>query len=92
MRRKYFPLHAHLTDGSIGDSILTVEDYVKRAKAYNIDILAMTDHGSLSAMYHFYNECVKNYIKPIIGMETHVCERLFSQNKSTTISLWKKII
>ena len=58
MQKKYYPLHAHLTDGSIGDSTLTVENYVKKAKALGIDILAMTDHGSLSAMYHFYNEYV----------------------------------
>lgn len=44
MRRKYYLLHVHLTDGSIGDSILKVEDYIQRAKAYGVeDILAMTD-------------------------------------------------
>lgn len=72
--RKYYPLHAHLTDGSVGDSVLKVSEYVQRAKDYGVNASAMTDHGSLSAMYHFYDECVKHDIKPIIGMEAYVCE------------------
>ena len=35
---KYYPLHAHLADGSIGDSTLRVPDYVSRAKELGLAI------------------------------------------------------
>ena len=76
---EYCPLHVHLAEGSIGDSILQTSDYVKRGKEYGLTSLAMTDHGSLSAMYLFYDECKKNNIKPIIGMEAY--EALDNQEK-----------
>ena len=68
----YYPLHVHTAFGSIGDSILKIEDYVKRAKEYGLNTLAITDHGSMSAMYSFAEECLKNDIKPIIGMEGYI--------------------
>lgn len=68
---KYIPLHVHTSPGSIGDSILKVKDYVSRAKTYGLDAIAITDHGSLSAIYDFFHECQKNEIKPIIGCEVY---------------------
>lgn len=72
--RLYYPHHAHLASGSIGDSILRIPDYVKRAKEYGLKHLTMTDHGSLSAMYAFCDECQKQGIEPIVGMEAYECE------------------
>ena len=48
---KYYPLHVHLAQGSIGDSILKIKDYVAKGKEYGLNALAVTDHGSLSAIY-----------------------------------------
>lgn len=79
---KYYPLHAHLTDGSIGDSVLKVSDYVSTAKNFGLNAIAMTDHGSLSAIYHFQSECLKNNIKPIFGMEAYVCENIAVKDKN----------
>lgn len=67
----YYPLHVHTALGSIGDSILLIDDYVKRAKEMGLSSLAITDHGSLSAMYSFIEACQKADIKPIIGMEAY---------------------
>ena len=70
----YYPHHTHLAQGSIGDSILRIPDYVARAKEYGLKHLTMTDHGSLSAMYAFCDECQKQGIEPIVGMEAYECE------------------
>ena len=70
----YYPLHVHSAQGSVGDSILRIKDYVTKAKEYELDSIALTDHGSLSAMYAFADECKKNNIKPIIGMEAYEVE------------------
>ena len=70
----YYPHHCHLASGSIGDSILRIPDFVKKAKEYGLKHLTMTDHGSLSAMYAFCDECIKQGIEPIVGMEAYECE------------------
>ena len=78
---KYYPLHAHLTDGSIGDSILEASKYAETAKNIGLNAIAMTDHGSLSAIYNFSRECLKNNIKPIFGMEAYVCKNIADKDK-----------
>lgn len=72
MSRKYYSLHVHTNIGSIGDSILRIPDYAKRASEYGLKAIAVTDHGSMSAMYAVLEECQKNDLKPIIGMEPYV--------------------
>lgn len=67
----YYPLHVHTALGSICDSTLQISDYVKRAKEIGLKSLAITDHGSLAAMFTFIDECNANDIKPIIGMEAY---------------------
>ena len=67
----YNSLHVHTTDGSVGDSILKIKDYVARGKKYGLKALAITDHGSMGAIYTFADECIDNGIKPIIGMEAY---------------------
>lgn len=74
MSQKYYPLHVHTSLGSVGDSILGISEYVNKAKEYGLDALAITDHGSMSAMYEFAIECKKNNVKPIIGMEAYVTD------------------
>jgi len=72
--QKYYSHHVHTAMGSVGDSVLRIEEYVKRGKEYGLDTLTITDHGSLSAMYAFADECKKHDIKPIIGMEAYTCD------------------
>lgn len=76
------PLHAHLADGSIGDSAMNTKAYVKKAKALGMTHLAMTDHGSMSAMIDFYDACKDEGIIPIIGMEAYVTNDRTVQDKA----------
>lgn len=61
----------HTADGSVGDSIVKIPEYIKKAKEQKIRAMAITDHGSLSAIYRFYHTCKKENIKPIIGCEVY---------------------
>ena len=79
---KYYPLHTHCTSGSIGDSILKIKEYVAKAKEYGLDSLAISDHGSLSSMYEFYDTCCSNNIKPIIGCEVYEASNRLTKEKS----------
>lgn len=67
----YNSLHNHFEKGSPGDSILKVKDGVETAKKLGMTALAITDHGSMAQVVEFYKHCVKNNIKPILGMEAY---------------------
>lgn len=45
---------------------------IEKAVACKLPALAMTDHGNIFGAIKFYNLCMKNGIKPIIGCEVYV--------------------
>lgn len=72
-------LHVHTAQGSLLDSILTVEDAVKFAHDNGQKAMALTDHGSMTSFVNFVKECNKYDIKPIVGNEIYevddMCEK-----------------
>lgn len=67
----YVPLHCH-TDHSTGfDGFQTIQELVARAKEVGAPACAITDHGTMSGCFDFYQECVAQGIKPVIGMEAY---------------------
>ena len=68
---KYLSLHTH-TIKSIGDAILKIDDYIDKAKEFNLKALSITNHGTMSDTFEFYTKCKKNDIKPIIGCEVYI--------------------
>lgn len=63
-------LHTH--DGhSIRDGYSTIEELASRAKELHYEALALTNHGTVSGLIPFYNECHKQGIKPILGCEMY---------------------
>ena len=69
-------LHVH-THYSALDGACKVEDLVARAVELGMPALAITDHGVLSGIIQFYQQCRKAGIKPIIGLEAYVVEDRF---------------
>jgi len=69
-------LHVH-THYSALDGACKVEDLVARAVEMRMPALAITDHGVLSGIIQFYEQCRKAGIKPIIGLEAYVVEDRF---------------
>lgn len=63
-------LHVH-TQYSLLDGLSKDEDLAAAAKAYGMDALAITDHGAMYGVIHFYNTIRNSGIKPIIGMEAY---------------------
>jgi len=64
-------LHVH-THYSLLDGACKIPELVKRAKALGMDSLAITDHGCMFGVIEFFNECKKEGIKPILGMEAYM--------------------
>jgi len=61
-------LHVH-TEYSLLDGLTQVKNLVKRAKEMEMPAVAITDHGVMYGAVEFYKECLKEEIKPLIGME-----------------------
>lgn len=68
---KFVHLHNH-TDFSLLDGAAKIESYIAKAKEYNMDAIAITDHGNMFGAFSFYKMCKANSIKPIIGSEFYI--------------------
>lgn len=66
-------LHAH-SDYSLHDGFAKIPDMVFRAKELDWEAVALTDHGTVTGLIDFYQECKKENIKPILGCEFYLCE------------------
>jgi DNA polymerase III subunit alpha len=64
-------LHVH-THYSLLDGANKIPELVKRTKALGMNSLAITDHGCMFGVVEFFNECKKEGIKPILGMEAYM--------------------
>lgn len=64
-------LHVH-TEYSLLDGLSKVKNLVKRVKEMGMPAVAITDHGNMYGAIEFYKACVKEEIKPLIGMEGYV--------------------
>ena len=67
-------LHVH-SEYSLLDGACRIERLVSRVKELGQSAVAITDHGVMYGCVSFYNECVKQGIKPIIGCEVYVAPR-----------------
>ena len=64
-------LHLHTEIGSPLDGFARIPDIIKRSKELDYDAIAVTDHGSMSAILSLYNEGKKNGIRIIPGIEIY---------------------
>ncbi|MFO8087258.1 MAG: DNA polymerase III subunit alpha [Bacteroidales bacterium] len=67
-------LHLH-TQYSILDGASNVDLLMERAAETGMKSVAITDHGNMYGVMHFFNAAKKNGIKPIIGCEVYVAAR-----------------
>lgn len=63
----YLPLNIK-TDNSLQKSLISVNELIMYAKAHDIKSLTITDNNMYGVM-DFYKLCIKNDIKPVIGLE-----------------------
>jgi len=82
-------LHNH-TEYSALDGFSQIKDIVKKVKENNQTAIAITDHGNMNGCYKFYTECVKNDIKPILGMEIYLVEKYSNSSRRYHITLLAK--
>ncbi|MGC5324286.1 DNA polymerase III subunit alpha [Brevibacillus sp. SYSU BS000544] len=73
MNPSFVHLHVH-TEYSLLDGAARIEDLVQKAVLLGMPALAITDHNNLYGAVPFYRACVREGIKPIIGLELSVIE------------------
>jgi DNA polymerase-3 subunit alpha len=54
------------------DGLPKIPELVAKAKSMGYKALALTDHGNMYGAIEFYEECQKQGIKPILGMEAYL--------------------
>lgn len=85
----YAPLYIK-TNNSILSSMIKIKELISFAKENNIKALTITD-DTMYGVYDFYKECIKNDIKPIIGLVVKIKEEiiLYAKNYEGYINLIK---
>ncbi len=68
---EFIHLHTH-SEFSLLDGASRVKDLVAKAKELGMPAIALTDHGVMYGIVHFYEEAIKKGVKPIIGCEAYV--------------------
>ncbi|MBI4357954.1 MAG: DNA polymerase III subunit alpha [Candidatus Omnitrophica bacterium] len=64
-------LHCH-SQFSLLDAASKIPQLIRRAVELKFPALAMTDHGNLFGAISFYEEAMRQGIKPILGMEAYI--------------------
>ena len=77
---QFIHLHNH-SHYSLLDGLPKIPELVAEAKKLGMPALALTDHGVMYGAIEFYQECIKNNIKPIIGVEFYLARRGLNDKK-----------
>ena len=76
--QQFVHLHNH-SHYSLLQGLSKIPEMVSMAIADNQPALALTDYGSMYGTIHFYKECMKRGIKPIIGLDAYMAFRDMEQ-------------
>lgn len=71
--KPFYHLHVH-SQYSVLQAVPDVAELIAKAKASQMDAIAMTDFGNMYGAFKFVSESLKNNIKPIVGCEFYVSE------------------
>ncbi|OQY02125.1 MAG: DNA polymerase III subunit alpha [Desulfobacteraceae bacterium 4572_130] len=74
MSSLFYHLHVH-TEYSLLDGAIRLDALFKKVKEFNMDAVAITDHGTMFGIADFYEKAREAGIKPILGCEVYVAPR-----------------
>lgn len=64
-------LHVH-SEYSLLEAACRVKSLAKKAAAYGMPAVALTDNGNMFGAIEFYTACKDNNVKPILGMDAYL--------------------
>ncbi len=71
MANKFVHLHVH-TEYSLLDGLSKIPKLIARTKDRGMDSVAITDHGVMYGVIEFYQKCLEEGVKPIVGVEAYL--------------------
>ena len=77
--KEFVHLHVH-TEYSLLDGLARIKKLVDIVKERGWKSIAITDHGNMHGVLKFFEQCVLNGIKPIIGEEFYICNDMHSHS------------
>jgi len=75
MSDQFIHLHLH-SQYSLLDGAIKFNDLFTKAKEFEMNSIAITDHGNLFGAYEFYQKAKEFDVKPIIGCEIYITPTL----------------
>jgi len=83
LNKGFTHLHLH-SQYSLLDGAITFDKLLKQCKQYDMDSVAVTDHGNMFGAVEFYTKATAAHIKPIIGIEAYMApESRFNRQKTS---------
>ena len=76
----FVPLHCH-SHYSMLDGLDSPETIAAHAASLGFPAAALTDHGTCAGLYSFQKACKDNGIKPILGIETYLVDRMTARDQ-----------
>lgn len=70
MADKFVHLHQH-SEYSLLDGLTKIKKLTSRIQEMGMHSVALTDHGVMYGAIEFYKQCLKDGVKPIVGMEAY---------------------
>ena len=67
-------LHVH-TQYSLLDGAIRIDDLLAKCREYNMEAVALTDHGAMFGALEFYLKAQKAGIKPLVGCEFYIAPK-----------------
>ena len=78
---QFVHLHVH-TQYSLLDGAIRIDPLLKRVADFDMDSVAITDHGTMFGAMTFYEKANEAGIKPIIGCECYLAPRRLTEKTS----------
>ncbi|MCB2217263.1 DNA polymerase III subunit alpha [Desulfofustis glycolicus] len=82
MSAGFVHLHVH-SQHSLLDGAIRVSDLLAKCREYEMDAVALTDHGAMYGALEFYTKAKKAGVKPIVGCEFYVAPGHRSEKKTS---------
>ena len=84
-------LHVHSAQGSLLDSILTIEQIVKYAADNKQPAIAVSDHGTMHGFVDQVELCNKHGVKPIVACEIYEVDNYLEKADTKEVANGEKI-
>ena len=90
MKQDFTQLQLH-SSYSLRDSTINIDKLIKLAKKHKVKSLAITDYLNMFAAIKFYQKCIDNNIKPIIGCQIPLKDRVSKHHLGSVVLLCQNI-